>query len=108
MKHKCKVWIAMAIFFISSTSVTHAANPGFNEQEAKNLFTSYVTPMINIGLWAVPLSTVLAVLVLAIKYMMKDEDEREQKPFTKHIKAILVVAIIAESIQIILRIFGLA
>ncbi|MEG0359281.1 MAG: hypothetical protein RR598_08455 [Anaerorhabdus sp.] len=107
MKNKIKLLSVNTLFFITTIANVSAKTPSFNEGEAKSFVEGYMEPFINIGLWLVPLAAAVSVIALAVKYFSKSEDEREQKPFIRHVGSIIVIAIIAEAIQVLLKIFGI-
>ena len=55
----------------------------------------------------VPVVAIAAALYTYIQWALKDEDERDQRPYGKSLKKIILGAVIAESITIIFKIFGL-
>lgn len=80
---------------------------GFNEAAAKDLITSFVTPLTSFLLWAVPVIAAAACLAAYLGWVGKDEDEKEQKPIAKQLKKIIFWAVVVESISAIFKIFGL-
>lgn len=85
-----------------------AGEPQFNSGEAQNAASNILTPMIDFGLWIIPSVATVSIIVAGVIWLCKDEDEKENKPFTKTLKRILIVAVAIESVQVILRIFGIA
>lgn len=80
---------------------------GFNEAAAKDLITAFVTPLTSFLLWAVPVTAGAACLAAYLRWVGKDEDEKEQKPIAKQLKTIIFWAVVVESISAIFKIFGL-
>lgn len=82
--------------------------PGFDDSAAKEEVEKWTTPLTSFLLWAVPLVTAIVILIAGIAWMTKDEETREQKPFLKTMKQIIIVAVICELVIAILKIFGIA
>lgn len=81
--------------------------PGFDGDEAYALVNSFLSPITSFLLILVPIVAAAVALWSYISWAMKDEDEREQRPYFKSLKKILIGAIIAESVTVIFKIFGL-
>ena len=81
---------------------------GFNKGEAQNFVKSYTDPLTSFLLWAVPVVAIIASVISGITYLIKDEEDRYRKKFSKELKRILFVAIIIESISLIFKIVGIA
>ena len=107
-KLKNVLWMPAVASFLFALSATPVHAAGFNEGEAKSFIESFITPMTNVALWAVPLVAILACIFTGIVWMLKDEEEKESKHWKKPIKGIIFAAVIAESIAVILKIFGIA
>lgn len=90
---------------VSSFTNVHAV--GFDENAAKALAESYITPFTSFLLWAVPLVCVAGCVAKYITWMGKDDDEKEQKPIAKSIKTYIFWAVIVESVAAIMKVFGL-
>lgn len=93
----------MLLFLISPV-----AAEGFDEQAAKDLVSKYTTPITNFLLWVVPVATVIVCIANYVTWAMKDERERENSPWSKQIKSVIIGAIVVMSISAILKIFGIA
>ena len=89
-KLKNVLWMPAAASFLFALSATPVHAAGFNEGEAKSFIESFITP------------------ITGIVWMLKDEEEKESKHWKKPIKGIIFAAVIAESIAVILKIFGIA
>lgn len=76
--------------------------------EAQNQIQNITDALTKIALWAIPMVGGIAILVTIIRWLTLDEQEREQRPVHKPIIKILAVVIVAESINVIFRIFGLS
>lgn len=81
---------------------------GFNKGEAMNFVKTYTDPLTSFLLWAVPVIAIIAAIISGITYLIKDEEDRDRKKFSKELKRILFVAIIIESISVIFKIVGIA
>lgn len=81
---------------------------GFNEAGAKNYIKSYTDPIMSTLLWVIPVTGAISVLITAVMYNLKDEEDRDRHKFSKQLKKIITVCIIAESITIIFNIVGIA
>lgn len=109
MKKFKTVLISTIIAFLTTPAMIQAkGTPTFDSGAAKNAANGFLTPLIETGLWAVPIVATAAIAVSGIIWMTKDEDEKEQKPFTKTAKKIVIVALIIEAIEAILKIVGVA
>lgn len=80
---------------------------GFNEGVAKNFIKQWTDPLTNFLLWAVPIVGIIASVSSGIIYLLKDEEDRDRKKFSKDLKKILVVCVILESITVIFKIVGI-
>ena len=99
--------IILSIAIVIAAFVTPINAVGFNEAAAKDLITSFVTPLTSFLLWAVPVTAAAACLAAYLRWVGKDEDEKEQKPIAKQLKTIIFWAVVVESIRAIFKIFGL-
>lgn len=81
--------------------------PGFDGDGAWELANRYIAPITSFLLLLVPVVAAAVALYSYVQWALKDEDEREQRPYGKSLKKILIGAIIAESIAAIFKIFGL-
>ncbi|MFV0380763.1 MAG: hypothetical protein ACK5KR_00790 [Breznakia sp.] len=84
-----------------------ATTPTFDNSAAETAANKFVEPLTTFLLWATPVIAGVVIMVIGILWMIKDEDEREQKPFMKQVKKIIIVAIVVESISTILKIVGI-
>lgn len=90
---------------IKSYGITTLA--GFNEGAAKELILSYTNPIQNVLIWAIPSIAGIAALIAGGKYMLIDEEERDRHKFFKQLKRILIVAVVCESLTVIMKIVGI-
>ena len=74
---------------------------GFNEGAAKSFIKSYTDPIFSTLIW-------LAFVVSGVVYLLKDEEDRDRKKFSKQAKVILVVTVVIMSASIIFNIVGIA
>lgn len=81
---------------------------GFNTDKANETISLWLEPLTQWMNFIIPGATALVCLVIAVMFFMDEEEKREQKPYLKRIKPILITAIIALSINVILQIFGIA
>ncbi|WP_071441737.1 hypothetical protein [Traorella massiliensis] len=95
----------LKIFFY--TIPVFLVTPSFNEDEARNTFNEWFTPLTDFALWAIPITGMFVLLVSYIGWLGKDENEKEQRPFKKTGITILVTTIIVELIPTFFKIFGL-
>ncbi len=104
---KTKYLITTAVLYATLTTNVHAQTPGFNNEEAKAAVKAFIQPLTTFGLWAIPVVALAALLFSALVWLTKDEDERENKPYAKTAKKIIIVAVVSEMMPVILKIFGL-
>lgn len=88
-------------------SVTPVNAAGLDVNELKNWISGYITPLTQVLLWAVPLVAALAILIKGIGWFQKDSEGEQQKPFWSSVKGIIIVAVVLESVSLILTIFGI-
>lgn len=81
--------------------------PTFDTTTANKTVLDFLNPIINFGLWAVPLLGILAGVVVGVRFLLDDEERRDQKPIWKRLQPILIGTIIVWSLPIIFKIFGL-
>lgn len=79
-----------------------------NEQAFKDWVTTYTTPITNALLWILPILAVISALIGFVSWLGKSENEREQQPWFKPLKNLMIGLLVAESIIIIFKIFGLS
>ena len=104
-----KATMITSILLSSSVIVTQAKDtPTFDAGQAKTAANGFLTPLSDTALWAIPLIALVVIAVSGISWLSKDEDEKEQKPFTKTVKRIVFVSILVECAPVLLKIFGIA
>lgn len=82
--------------------------PKIDEDAAKNAIGEIVTPLTDIAFWAVPVVAVLAVVISGLAWLTKDEEEKEQKPFIRTARRILITTAIIYFFPVITRVLGWA
>lgn len=82
--------------------------PTFDNAQAQQTAAGFLTPLTNFLLWAIPSTAVVASAIIGVKYFLKDEEEREQKPIWKSLQKILIAAVVVMAFPLILRIFGIS
>ncbi|MEG1065930.1 MAG: hypothetical protein RR929_01560 [Erysipelotrichaceae bacterium] len=82
--------------------------PTFDNTAAQTAAKAFLEPLTTFALWAIPLVTAVVILISGISWMTMEEDEKEQKPFMKQLKKILLVAVLLECVPTLLKIFGIA
>lgn len=80
---------------------------GFNLQAFKDLITPYTGPITEALLWLTPIFGVIACAIVVIHYFTRDEMERERHRPERTIKKIIALTVFAESIQAIMKVFGI-
>lgn len=109
IKNKMALCVAISMIFITAaTTGINAKTPTFNNEEAQTAASEFMTPLTTFLMWAIPGVTSAVLIVTGLSWLTKDEEEREQKPFIKLAKKILIVAIIIEMVPVLLRIFGIS
>lgn len=104
---KLKYLMTTMILYIVSILSVYAKDPEFNNAEAQSLVNKILEPLTTFALWAIPAVTLAVLAYNGIQWLMKDEDERENKPFGKTFKKTIFVAVLLELLPTILKIFGL-
>lgn len=104
---KLKYLMTTMILYIVSIPSVYAQTPGFNNEEAQEVAKKFLDPLTTFALWAIPAVALVVLVISGISWLSKDEDERENKPYIKTAKKIIFVAIVVESMPIILKIFGI-
>lgn len=79
---------------------------GFDEGAAKSLIRPWIDGVTNVILWVIPGALFFYVGKIAIKYLVSSEDERQRNNIWDKISKGVIVAIVAESIVAIIKIFG--
>lgn len=77
-----------------------------DEGAFKEYVNSYIQPITNALLWLLPLIGMMAAGFAVIRWLLKDEIEREQHPVHKPLIKILWAVGIGESISVIFKILG--
>ena len=107
-KIKNSIVIVISLVLFNPMVISAVKTPTFNDGAAKEATQGFLTPMMNFALWLVPILTGLVWGIAGLAWLAKDEDDREQKPFMKTSKRIVIVGVIVECIPVLLKIFGLA
>lgn len=100
----------ISIGIINSSSLIYAAEgaPKLNVDEAQNAVLGISEPITTLAMWLIPIITGIVLLYSGLTWLMKDEEEREQKPFVKNAKKIIIVAVFLMAVPVLLRIFGIS
>ena len=77
---------------------------GFNEGAAKSFIKSYTDPIFSTLIWLAPVVGMIAFVVSGVVYLLKDEEDRDRKKFSKQAKVNLVVTVVIMSASIIFNI----
>lgn len=104
---KTKIAIFTASAFLCTLINVHADTPSFDNSSAQSAAGGYLGNVSTFLLWAVPVVTGVVLLVHAVSWMCKDEDDKEQKPLIKTAKKTLFVALFAEFVSVIIKILGI-
>ena len=110
-KTKTKIFIYFTIFITILVNNTMAVGantvPSFDNSAAEELAGGWIDPATTFALWAIPSVTGLVLLIHGLTWLSKDEEEKEQKPYQKTAKKILIIAAVLMSISVILKILGI-
>ncbi len=106
--NKIKSTILIGTMYLASTIHVEAATPKFNEAQAKSTLMEWLTPIMNIALWVIPVAAIARIGIAGISWLQKDEQEREQNPFHRTLINYIKWTVIIEMIPLIFTIFGLA
>ncbi|MDQ0363242.1 hypothetical protein [Breznakia pachnodae] len=108
---KTKLFLSTAtvtgILVMNNTVISAEDAPTFDNSAAEEVASGWVDPATTFALWAVPILTLLVLVVHGLTWMSKDEEDKESKPYQKTAKRIIFVAIGIESIGVILKIVGI-
>ncbi len=105
--HKIKTIIATVLAMISVNIVSvYAAGP--DVEAAKSLVKPWIDGLITFMLWLVPGILIVYIARIAIKYLSASEEERQRINTWDKISKGLIIAVVAESIVAIIKIFGFA
>ena len=106
-KSKINAAVAGGITAILPALTTVLAAPRPNEEGFKREIEVWTEPFTNIALWAIPIITGLVCLVHGISWMIKDEEEKEQKPIKKTLKKVIMWGLILMLVPTILKLLGM-
>lgn len=95
--------VTMVLVNIMSVS---AAGP--DVEAAKSLVRPWIDGLITFMLWLVPGILIVYIARIAIKYLSASEEERQRINTWDKISKGLIIAVVAESIVAIIKIFGFA
>lgn len=109
---KIKNIIIMSLVLVWNGIVGHvgvlAKEPHFQADVANRVvMNNLITPIAGWMAAIIPIIAALACGIVYLKWLLKDEDEREQKPFGRPIRKILIGLGIVECIDVIILIFSL-
>ena len=98
----------------ASSMITAYADPtptpgtgvNIDEQGLKDWIKSIVQPITNIALFVIPLIAVATTLISFAQWFALDDQEKQQRPFSKVLKRNGLALIIAESIPVLLKFIG--
>lgn len=90
-----------------STMTPILAKPKPNTEGVKNEAKPWLDSFTDICLWAIPLVAVIASAAHGLSWMVKDEDEKKQKPVLKMLKIIWGIAVVLELIPTIYKIYNM-
>ena len=88
--------------YVTAAAVLAAIDEG----AFKEYVNSYINPITRALLWLLPLIGGITAGIAVIRWLMKDEIEREQHPLHKPLIKILWAVGIGESISVIFKILG--
>lgn len=106
-KIKQKAGFVFVNLIFAINHINAVGTPTFDNGAAQTAANGFLDPISTFALWAIPIAAGVAMGISGLVWMSKDEDEKENKPFVKTAKRILIVAIIVECIPALLKIFGL-
>ena len=72
----------------------------------KTWIDGFLSPLLDICLWAVPTVTIIYISIMGFKWFGKKSEDEHVKPFWATVKDGVVVAVIVEAAAMILKIFG--
>lgn len=83
-------------------------NININTEGFKDLIKTFSEPVINIAFFAIPIGIVAYCAVTYLKYLSDDERAKEDRPYFKRIKSVLIAGVIAFLVPTILRLLGIS
>lgn len=89
--------------FLSTTNVFAA---GVDEQAFKDLIDSFLNPLKNSILYAIPAAAVIAIAIMAMRNFFKNEEQKEEFDLIGKIIKTGIIAGLAQSAALVLKIFG--
>lgn len=98
---------AGVLIAVYTTMTPILAKPKPNTEGIKNEAKPWLDSFADICLWAIPLVAVIASAAHGLSWMVKDEDEKKQKPVLKMLKIIWGIAVVLELIPTIYKIYNM-
>lgn len=100
----CSMFLMLPYFM----NMVYADEPKFNEGEAKDLAQSWTDPLSSFLLWLIPIVGIVVIAASGLMWLMKPEEERNQKSFTPQAVKMLKIIIALELLPAIWKILSLA
>ncbi len=97
---------ALIMAFMATTPV-HAAGNGMDTGAMQSWIRGYLDPLETVLLWAIPTILGIYLLIKAITFFSKESEGEQQKPYWASVKTGLIVGVVAESVTVLLKIFGI-
>ncbi len=105
--HKIKT-VIMTVLTMMSANILSVYAAGPDVEAAKSLVRPWIDGLITFMLWLVPGILIVYIARIAIKYLSASEEERQRINTWDKISKGLIIAVVAESIVAIIKIFGFA
>ena len=107
------LWSVFTTFLLSAMTIFAEPTPtpttspiNINETGIKEWIQGIVQPITNVALFVIPLIAVAATLVSFAQWFALDDQEKQQRPFSKVLKRNGLALIVAESIPVVLKLIG--
>ena len=82
--------------------------PGLDTGDLESWISSYLDPLENVLLWAIPVVLAIYLLIKAITWVQKESEGEQQPPYWVQVKRGIIVGIIAESVDLLLKVFSIS
>ena len=92
------------IIFVGISDFT---GPGLDTGDLESWISSYLDPLETVLLWAIPVVLAIYLLIKAITWVQKESEGEQQPPYWVQVKRGIIVGIIAESVDLLLKVFSI-
>ena len=92
------------LMFITTRYFT---GPGLDTGDLESWISSYLDPLETVLLWAIPVVLAIYLLIKAITWVQKESEGEQQPPYWVQVKRGIIVGIIAESVDLLLKVFSI-